>query len=216
MLLPVAIVIVVSGMRRSLMEIHHGLLALIAGRLLSTLITDLLKSRVGRLRPDFLSRCKWDAALSACTGKADDVLDGRKSFPSGHSSTAFAGMTFLFLWIAGNTSAWSFTSRPPSSLLLRSRLLGLLISLLPIGYATWVAISRMEDYRHHKEDVIVGSLVGILSSTICYLVYWPNPFSWRSFKDSLLGKPRILYSGRDDRRRPGDFALTSLDDDDQV
>jgi hypothetical protein len=70
--------------------------------------------------------------------------------------------------------------------------------------------------RHHKEDVIVGSIIGTVSSTICYLIYWPNPFSWRSFRNGRIGKPRLLYSDREDRPRVGDFELTSLDDDEPV
>ena len=31
--------------------------------------------------------------------------------------------------------------------------------------------------RHHKEDVIVGSLLGIACAVICYLTYWPSPFA---------------------------------------
>ncbi len=31
--------------------------------------------------------------------------------------------------------------------------------------------------RHHKEDVIVGSLLGSTCATICYLIYFPNPFA---------------------------------------
>lgn len=117
----------------------------------------------GRLRPDFLARCKWDKVLQACTGyylvafliiylstkplrKTKTILDGRKSFPSGHSSTAFSGMTFLALWLAGNTAAWCFGSTKPPGSLRSSRLGCLLLTLLPLSWATFVAISRMEDY----------------------------------------------------------------------
>ena len=41
--------------------------------------------------------------------------------------------------------------------------------------------------RHHKEDVIVGSLIGAVSATICYLIYWPNPFSPQPHG------PRVVY-----------------------
>ncbi len=76
----------------------------------------------------------------------EKVIDGRRSFPSGHSSTAFAGMTFLALYLAGLTGAWCLTQPVPGGSLLRSKLARLTLTLLPLGFATWVAVSRMEDY----------------------------------------------------------------------
>ena len=74
------------------------------------------------------------------------ILDGRRSFPSGHSSTAFFGMTFLALYLAGLTGAWSLTRPEESGSPLRSKLARLVLTLLPLGFATWVAVSRVEDY----------------------------------------------------------------------
>ena len=42
-------------------------------RFLMSLIVEMLKNRVGRLRPDFLDRCKWDAVASASTGYAINI-----------------------------------------------------------------------------------------------------------------------------------------------
>jgi len=49
--------------------------------------------------------------------------------------------------------------------------------------------------RHHKEDIIAGSIVGIISAAICYLVYWPNPFSADSFVAGRAGRARLVYRG---------------------
>ncbi|KAI0831806.1 lipid phosphate phosphatase 1 [Trametes gibbosa] len=175
-LVPLLITVAVGVIRRSGIDVHHGVLGLYTTGALTTLITEILKNRVGRLRPDFLDRCKWDKELKACAGKLETVIDGRRSFPSGHSSTAFAGMTFLSLWIAGATGAWRLTESTPSGFR-GSKIARLSLSLAPLLFATWVAVSRVEDYRHHKEDVIVGSLIGAGSAIICYLIYWPNPFT---------------------------------------
>ncbi|KAL5531283.1 hypothetical protein ACEPAG_4160 [Sanghuangporus baumii] len=192
MMVPLGAILLTSLTKRSLIDLHHGALGLWVSRSLAHFITEFLKNRVGRLRPDFLARCKWGEAVNHCTGKLKDVIDGRKSFPSGHSSSAFSGMTFLFLWLSASTVAWSFaTALPPRNpWIFTSRLGRMLVTLLPLIYATWVAISRLEDYRHHKEDVIVGSLIGILCGFIGYLSYWPNPFRQTGGSTHI---PRLLY-----------------------
>ncbi|KAI0042197.1 lipid phosphate phosphatase 1 [Auriscalpium vulgare] len=205
---------IVGGARSSVVEIHHGILAAWSGRALNSIITEALKNRVGRLRPDFLARCAWDAAAQACTGNAGDITDGRRSFPSGHSSTAFTGMTFLTLFIAGKTASLCFSVPGPPRSILGSRLVRLMLTLSPLAWATWVAISRVEDYRHHKEDVIVGSTIGAISAAICYLIFWPSPFAAANFRMESTGRPRLLYQKHDLRGNSRDgYELTGLEHD---
>lgn len=68
--------------------------------------------------------------------------------------------------------------------------------------------------RHHKEDVIAGSLIGAVSALIAYLMYWRNPFSSRTFTIGL-GGPRAVYADAELERsgRLDGFELTSMDDD---
>jgi diacylglycerol diphosphate phosphatase / phosphatidate phosphatase len=116
---------------------------------------------LGRLRPDFLDRCQWDPLQHACTGfvgglfftessltkhrVANKILDGRKSFPSGHSSSAFVGMTFVVLFLAGKTAGLCFSVSPSPVPFLRSRLTRLCLVLSPFAFSTWVAITRIQD-----------------------------------------------------------------------
>lgn len=101
--------------------------------------------------------------------KAHSILDGRRSFPSGHSSTAFAGMTFLSLWLAGMTGAWCLAQPVSGGAFLHSKLARLTLSLLPLAFATWVAVSRMEDYVRTILTILFGgslkSLSGITKRT---------------------------------------------------
>ncbi|KAI0769202.1 lipid phosphate phosphatase 1 [Irpex lacteus] len=192
--LPIIVVIISGTLMSSAMHMHHGLLSLYSGSGFTALITEGLKNRVGRLRPDFLHRCKWKDSLAACSGKLEKVLDGRRSFPSGHSSEVFAGMTFLSLFLAGITGAWLFGQSFPGRTFSSSRLARLFMTLSPIAWAVWVAVSRVEDYRHHKEDVIVGSLLGIFTAGTCYLIYWPNPFVAQDYSAArVLSRPRHVY-----------------------
>jgi len=211
LLVPLGFFLLFGILRGSAVDIHHSLLGLWAARGFNALITETLKNRVGRLRPDFLARCKWKNSAKACTGKLDDILDGRRSFPSGHSSTAFSGMTFLFLWLAAMTGAFAFNRAAQPRSFLGSRLARQCVTLSPIAFATWVAVSRVEDYRHHKEDVIVGSLIGIFTAFTAYLVYWPNPFATRS---PDIDRPRLVYreAELDTRRRTDyDYELAGME-----
>lgn len=58
------------------------------------------KNWAGRLRPDFLSRCQWNNVKLKCTGDAQQILEGRRSFPSGHAAHSFAGGMFAASWLA--------------------------------------------------------------------------------------------------------------------
>jgi membrane-associated phospholipid phosphatase len=77
----------------------------------------------------------------------DAILNGRRSFPSGHSSLAFTGLTFLSIYLAAclcPSQATSTSSRLPN--FLKSKALSVFITIAPLGVATWIAITRLEDY----------------------------------------------------------------------
>lgn len=202
--IPIAVVVGVAVMRRSLFELHHGLLAFTASTCLQRLIVDFLKNRVGRLRPDFADRCQWNG--TECTGHPSVVIDGHRSFPSGHSSAAWVGMTFLFLYFADKTNCFRRVPFPSRSWK-GSALLRFSLTISPLFLAAWIAITRLEDYRHHKEDVIVGSLIGFLAAWLIFRVYYPDPLSRLPTREPA-GEPRTVYLS--ERREDGFMELNTL------
>lgn len=65
-------------------------------------------------------------------------------------------MTFVTLFLAGKTAALCFTITPPRGSFLRSRFGRLIIVLSPLVFASWVAITRIEDYVRRSSDCFLA------------------------------------------------------------
>jgi diacylglycerol diphosphate phosphatase/phosphatidate phosphatase len=159
----------------------HALVVGGAEALLGTVVlTEALKLSFGRLRPDFRER--WLRAACEghvkapdgldCSGVDDgfvvsraEVIDGMKSFPSGHTSTSFAVLAFSslalgsrFVW-ADDAPAWA------------APVAALAIGGIAAG-AGFTAASRLSDGRHHAEDVATGAALGSAIGVSTWLLHF--------------------------------------------
>lgn len=147
------------------------LMATLESNLITMVATDMIKFAVGRPRPYFASVCVDYSPpdTSMCTGSPElsdeeneaRIAEGRVSFPSGHSSISFsagvlASLFLLALWRKGRVT--------------RNMTVFLIIAMVPIALATYVAVSRLIDYHHHYADVIGGSLLGAGIASFVYAV----------------------------------------------
>lgn len=153
-------------------QLHVSILGLLLTLQFTSFFTDLVKNGVGRPRPDLIARCKPEkgtpehelVSYLVCTEKDHHVLhDGFRSFPSGHSSFAFAGLGYLSLFLLGQTHA----------LRKGSDVGRMLVGILPTLGALAIAISRTEDYRHDVYDVTTGSIIGAIVAIYTYRRYFP-------------------------------------------
>lgn len=129
-------------------------------------IVCVVKNCIGRLRPDFIARCQ--PVDGKCTGDPLVIMEGRKSFPSGHSALSFAGLGYVSLaWLA---AAMSDPMLRPIGTLPK-----LIVSGAPWTFALLIALSRYEDYWHHWQDIVVGSLIGHLCCYGAFLFRFPAP-----------------------------------------
>ncbi|MBS1586058.1 MAG: phosphatase PAP2 family protein [Bacteroidetes bacterium] len=110
---------------------------LIKGEIINTLTTQLLKYTTHVQRPDH---------------------SGFTSFPSGHTSQAFAVATFL-------TEEYRYKYK--------------WIPYLSYGLATTVGMLRIANNKHYINDVLVGAGVGILSMKVSY---WTHQYKWKRKK----------------------------------
>ncbi|ORY29111.1 phosphatidic acid phosphatase type 2/haloperoxidase [Naematelia encephala] len=182
-IVPGVLIIIVGGLfRRSLWDVHSGILGLILSLGLSETFTDIIKITVGRPRPDLFDRCQLPSDLTsdpthgltswtACT-RTDLLNDGFRSFPSGHSSFSWCGMWFLILYMAAKMRVYNRLGYTYKSWLL----------LAPLSCASLVAVSRTMDYRHHATDVIAGAIIGILTGWWGYRQYYPPLSHPQSYK----------------------------------
>ncbi|XP_075521314.1 lipid phosphate phosphatase 2-like [Primulina tabacum] len=171
-LLPFAIFLLYYIRRRDVYDLHHAILGILFAVLITGVLTDATKNAVGRPRPDFFWRCFPDGNFTydrwgdvVCHGKDSDLKDGLKSFPSGHTSWSFAGLGFLSLYLSGKIKCFDR----------KGHVAKLCIVFLPILAACLVGISRVDDYKHHWEDVFAGGLLGLVVATFCYLQFFPPP-----------------------------------------
>ncbi|XP_047330353.1 putative lipid phosphate phosphatase 3, chloroplastic [Impatiens glandulifera] len=172
-LLPIVIFIVFYIVKRDVYDLHHSILGILFAVLITGVLTDSIKNATGRPRPNFFWRCfpdgidKYDSLGNViCSGQYSVIKEGYKSFPSGHSSWSFAGLGFLSLYLSGKIKAFDG----------RGHVAKLGLVFLPLLVASLVAISRVDDYWHHWQDVFIGGLLGLIVATFCYLQLFPPPY----------------------------------------
>lgn len=172
--LPIFIITSIYFKKRNVYDLHNAILGLLFSVLITAVLTDAIKDAVGRPRPDFFWRCfpdgdaKYDNFTTSviCHGENSVIKEGHKSFPSGHSSWSFAGLGFLSWYLAGKIRAFDK----------RGHVAKLCIVLLPLLCAALIAISRVDDYWHHWQDVFAGGSLGLVVSSVCYLQFFPPPY----------------------------------------
>jgi len=197
--IPLGVIILTNLVLRASAHKHHvACLGLAIALVLTSFLTDLIKNAVGRPRPDLIARCKPGpgtpegvlVTIDVCTETRHHVLhDGWRSFPSGHSSFAFAGLGYLSLFLAGQVrlfvvESWHDGGAGASgtgghdeggkAVYARGDLGRALLCLAPLVGAAMIAISRCQDYRHDVYDVCIGALLGWVVAYWSYRRYWPK------------------------------------------
>ncbi|KIX07060.1 uncharacterized protein Z518_05037 [Rhinocladiella mackenziei CBS 650.93] len=158
-----------------LWELNCGWLGLLLAQGAAFVITGSLKNLCGKPRPDLIDRCQprpgaadgvpYGLATKAICTQEDEAImqDGFRSFPSGHSSSSFAGLFFLSLYLAAKLHVLDQ----------KGEVWRTFVVLIPTLAAACVAMSRIMDARHHPFDVLFGSALGILCAWGAYRQYFP-------------------------------------------
>ena len=152
-------------------EIHHAILSWLMACTINFMFCDTVKYACGRHRPDYFARQAENISVF-------EQKNAHLSFPSGHSSGSFTSMTFLFLWICGQTRMFS-----------RGHFFGLLAAGIPLYFSTWVAVTRVQNYKHNYSDILAGILLGLISGSIGYLMNFPSILDLNSHRPKNKKNP---------------------------
>lgn len=136
-------------------DLWQGQFIFYSGALATKGVTDFFKGAFSRQRPLLYFEPELAAARTN-----PNYADDNHSFFSGHASSAFYAMTFLNLRIR---EVMRQEMTPDEY---RSR--RWLPSTLCLGWASYVAFSRVQAYKHYATDVLAGALVGYLLGELYY------------------------------------------------
>jgi len=151
--------------------------------LIALTFTEFAKKWVSEPRPDFRERCLGSINATAqygpdgaivCTGNAADIEDGRYAFPSGHASASAAvGMyaSCYFVWLVYLRAArlpWRTTTTWVSAHVRQAAHTLIMVCVLPLAVAFFIAGSRIVDHRHSPTDVTAGCLLGLVFGALVF------------------------------------------------
>ncbi|KAF8360420.1 plpp-1.1 [Pristionchus pacificus] len=161
------------GVHRLVVRLYVFMGYFLVGVCFNQVMVDIAKYTIGRHRPHFMDVCKPNVGYSTCTDPDKYITDfnctgsdpkkvheSMLSFYSGHSAFSFYGAWFTSLYLQARLY------RP-----LYSRLVLPVIQVALFGGATFVAYSRVSDYKHHWSDVLVGIIMGSALGIFVALVF---------------------------------------------
>jgi hypothetical protein len=106
-----------------------------------------------------------------CIGDPDEIDDSLESFPSGHSTAAFAGFVFLYLYPNAKLKVWS--NYHPA-------MWKLVATYAPILGATLVAGALTIDEYHNWYDCLAGAIIGTVMAFSSYRMVYASIWDWRT------------------------------------
>lgn len=213
----------------------QAIINLFAGFMYQICVQQATAVFVGKMRPEFISKCEPSPAAynktlpnfnpagvkgyrlwpsDVCT--ADDYRDAMKSFPSGHSSstsmlTCFGFLYLLYTWYCRRPKCYADEWQHHHGFTrawqdVRLGLAGVFI-FAQFVWIWFVGISRYIDNKHHIEDIIGGWLLGALFATLFVMDAFGREYRMNM---PCLPKPEdTFYSEGETSAQVGDARLGS-------
>ena len=105
-----------------------------------------------------------------CTGNKSEIDDSLKSFPSGHTTAAFGGFVFLYLYLNAKLKVWS--NYHPAYW-------KLIVTYMPILGAVLIGGALTIDEYHNWYDVLAGAIIGTVMAFSSYRMVYASVWDFR-------------------------------------
>ncbi|ROW15818.1 hypothetical protein VPNG_02496 [Cytospora leucostoma] len=193
-LVPIFVILVMQIRIRSFWDVNNGVIGLLYALITAAVFQVFLKWLIGGLRPHFLAVCQPDVSLASnaagavgagynaagfkqiyytreiCTGDRDTIDDSLESFPSGHTTAAFAGFVYLYLYL--NAKLKVFSNYHPA-------MWKLIAIYAPILGAVLIGGALTIDEFHNWYDILAGAIIGTVMAFSAYRMTYAAIWDWR-------------------------------------
>ena len=132
---------------------------------------------------EMLTKCDGEEFYKDLKKSRAEILeDSTKSFPSGHAGFSSVAAYVAMLFIFGKTGVFSrivnnfdnsTSTYSTIGKFLLSPICGVFIGSIGWIISIWIAITRVQDYRHGALDVTVGHFLGFVMALLCFNIYYP-------------------------------------------
>lgn len=202
-LVPIAVFLICQIRIRSFWDVNNATIGLLYSLITAAVFQVFIKWLIGGLRPHFLAVCKPDIPVTTtdrsgnglraimydrkiCTGDEKQINDALESFPSGHSTAAFAGFVFLSIYLNAKLKVWS--NYHPA-------MWKLIALYAPILGATLIAGALTIDEFHNWYDCVAGAIIGTVMAFSSYRMVYCSIWDWRTNHIPLNRGIPIDFSG---------------------
>jgi diacylglycerol diphosphate phosphatase/phosphatidate phosphatase len=181
-LIPIFIILCMQIRIRSFWDTNNAIVGLFYSVIGAAVFQVFVKWLIGGLRPHFLSVCDPDPTLigkgfeammfdrSVCRGDRDEIDDSLESMPSGHSTAAFAGFLYLYLYL--NAKLKVFSNHHPA-------FWKLIAVYAPVLAACLIAGSLTIDEFHNWYDCLAGAVIGSVFAISAYRMVYASVWDFR-------------------------------------
>ncbi|KAK5166624.1 uncharacterized protein LTR77_008168 [Saxophila tyrrhenica] len=199
-LVPIFFFLVMQIRIRSFWDVNNATIGLLYSLITAAVFQVFLKWLIGGLRPHFLDVCKPAVPIagtqtgnglgnimydkSVCTGNESDINDSLESFPSGHTTAAFAGFAFLYLYL--NAKLKVFSNYHPAYW-------KLIVTYMPILGAVLIGGALTIDEFHNWWDVFAGAVIGTTMAFSAYRMVYASIWDFRFNHIPLIRNMPFTY-----------------------
>ncbi|KFA69872.1 hypothetical protein S40285_08982 [Stachybotrys chlorohalonatus IBT 40285] len=187
-IVPIFVIPLMQARIRLFWDVNNAAVGLLYCLIAAAVFQVFIKWLIGERRSHFLDVCKPDLSLDndrgynrkgfgalyytreVCTGGEDEINDSLESMPSGHTTAAFAGFIYLYLYL--NAKLKVFSNYHPA-------MWKLIVIYAPVLGAILIGGTLIIDEYHNWYDVLAGAIIGTVMAFSAYRMTYAAVWDWR-------------------------------------